>query len=93
MTYSATLKKPSLAGTAEMLNADLLCLHLTNFQELTIMLKDGTGVLSAFIVVGTPPAQRRRYVDANEPVLATADDFQNRGDMEYLRAIAHNLGF
>ena len=40
-----------------------------------------------------PPAQRRRYVDANERILATADDFQNRGNMEYLRAIAHNLGF
>ena len=40
-----------------------------------------------------PPAQRRRYVDANERILATADDYQNRGNMEYLRAIAHNLGF
>ena len=40
-----------------------------------------------------PPAQRRRYVDANQRILAIVNDFQNRGNMEYLRAIAHNLGF
>ena len=40
-----------------------------------------------------PPAQRTRYVDANQRILAIVDDFQNRGNMEYLPAIAHNLGF
>ena len=40
-----------------------------------------------------PPARRRRYVDANQRILAIVDDFQNRDNMEYLRSIAHNLGF
>ena len=43
---------------------------------------------------GHPPrALRKRYVDANQRILAIMDEFQNRGNMEYLRAIAHNLGF
>ena len=40
-----------------------------------------------------PPAQRRRYVDANQRILAFVDDFHNRSNMKYLRAIAHNLRF
>jgi len=40
-----------------------------------------------------PPAQRRRYVDCNQRILAIVDDYANRDHMQYLRSIAHNLGF
>ena len=39
------------------------------------------------------PARRKRYVDVNQHILALVNNFQNRGNMGYLRPIAHNLGF
>jgi hypothetical protein len=40
-----------------------------------------------------PPAQRRRYINCNERILTIVDDFANRENMQYIRSIAHNLGF
>ena len=40
-----------------------------------------------------PPAQRRRYVNCNERILAIVDDFPNRDTLQYVRSIAHNLQF
>jgi len=45
-------------------------------------------------LVGHPsPARRRRYLDCNQRILRIVDDFANRNVLDYLRAIAHNLGF
>jgi len=38
-----------------------------------------------------PPAQRRRYLNANQRLVTIVDDFANRNILDYLRAIAHNL--
>lgn len=40
-----------------------------------------------------PPAQRRRYMNCNERILRIVDDFPNRDTLQYVRSIAHNLGF
>ena len=40
-----------------------------------------------------PPAQRRRYVDCNQRIIAIVDNYPNRDNMRYLQGIAHNLGF
>lgn len=37
--------------------------------------------------------QRRRYRDCNARILAVVDDYANRERMQYLRSIAHNIGF
>ena len=40
-----------------------------------------------------PPPQRRRYVDCNTRILRIVDNFPNHQTVDYLRRIAHNLGF
>ena len=40
-----------------------------------------------------PPAQRRRYANCNQPIIAIVDDYPSRFNMRYLRGTAHNLGF
>lgn len=40
-----------------------------------------------------PPPPRRRYLDCNLRILRIVDDFPNRQLIDYLRSIAHNLGF
>ena len=45
-------------------------------------------------LVGHPAQpQKRRDLDCNRRILAIVDDYANRNTIQYLRSIAHNLGF
>ena len=67
------------------------------FRKFINLLRTEENITSVEIIQNlaghSPPAQRRRCVDSNQHILAIVDDFHNRGNMDYLRAIAHNLGF
>ena len=43
--------------------------------------------------VHQPPPQRRRYADNHERILRIVDDYANRGKINYLQSIAHNIDF
>ena len=66
------------------------------FWKFINLLRTGENIIRVEIIQNLarhpPPAQRRRYINANQHILAIMDDFQNRDNMEYLQAIAHNLG-
>ena len=40
-----------------------------------------------------PPQPRRRYRDLSARLLRVVEDYGNRGTMDYLRSIAHNIDF
>ena len=40
-----------------------------------------------------PLPQGRRYADNHARILRIADDYANKGRMNYLRSIAHNIDF
>ena len=73
-----------------------MCYHPTFWKFINLLKKEQT--LNRVDMVQAeaghpPPAQRRRYVDCNQRIIAIVDDYPNRDNMRYLRGIAHNLGF
>ena len=73
-----------------------MCYHPTFWKFIILLKKEQILNRVDMVEAGaghSPPAQRRRYVDCNQQVIAIVDDYPNRDNMRYLRGIAHNLGF
>ena len=70
--------------------------HPVIWKFLDILKKEeGLTRVEALQAIGghPPPAQRRRYRDCNQRIIAIVDDYPNRNTIQYLRSIGHNLSY
>ena len=76
-------------------------LHVTtchpSFWKFINIMKQEQGIVRAGALQNQgwhpPPPQRRRYADNHARILRMVDDYVNKGRINYLRTIAHNIDF
>ena len=68
-----------------------------SFWKFIVIMKQEEGLVWAGVLKNqgghAPLPQRRRYADNHARILRIVDDYANRGKMNYLPSIAHNIDF
>ena len=83
-------------GLDRRLQANLNVYHPTLWKLIEVLKREESLVRTQIAqdVGGHPaPAQRRRYADSAQRILAIVNDYNNRQLLDYLRAIANNLQY
>jgi hypothetical protein len=86
----------SVEGWHRAFQCHLTCCH-PNFWKFISILQREESIIRVSILQHLgghpPPPQRRRYADCNARILRIVDNFPNHETLDYLRRIAHNIGF
>ena len=68
-----------------------------SFWKFIDIMKQEEGIVQAGVLQNQgghpPPSHRKRYANNHARILRIVDDYANRGRINYLRSIAHNIDF
>ena len=76
------------------MQANVNAYHTSIFQFIRVLRREQAlnEVKQARMIAGkNPSSQKRKYVAVTNRISTLVGEFENRGQLEYLRGIAHNL--